>query len=96
MVLMAAAQIDVVTRSEAGELAEIVNEMGLIVIATVMGNIGQLLPVTAIQDLQRILKPADAQILFGGHTDLRTEHTLEAAVTETDLCSHVAYAGDGA
>ncbi len=78
--------------SEAGELAKIVNEMGLIVIAAIERHTDPVHFASAVHRFQDALETADAAERFRSDTDLFVEELDETALAEAGL---IEYRGRG-
>ena len=69
----------VVGGAEAGEGAEVVGEVGLVVVAAGEGQVGPADVSALVHELEGLLKALDAAVELGGDADLLVEALGEAA-----------------
>ena len=82
----------VVGGAEAGEGAEVVGEVGLVVVAAGEGELGPGDVGTVVHELKGLLEALDAAVELGGDADLLVEALGEAARAEAGSAGEL---GDG-
>jgi len=81
--------------AEAGEGVEVVDEVGLVVIAAGEGELGPVDVVAAVHVLDSLLEALDAAVEFGRDADVIAEELGEAAWADSHVAGELAD-GDGA